>query len=205
MTRGARRGMIVVGVVLVGLVLIAFAVRRSRQPDAGSVLEMRLDGDIPEQSASDALSRLTGAAELTMLDYLEALRKARDDDRINGLLVRIERPNVGFARTQELRDAIRAFQEKGKWAVAWLETAGEFSPGNKEYYLATACGAIWLAPPGDVNLTGLRAEVPFLRGTLDLLGIYPDYDHIGRYKTAKNLFTDKAMDEAYRESMESLV
>ena len=38
---------------------------------------------------------------------------------------------------------------------------------------------IWLAPPGDINLTGLRAEVTFVRGALDKLKIVPDMDHIG--------------------------
>src|SRR5207247_7026566 len=99
-----------------------------------------------------------------------AARLARDRRRIEGLLVAIDGPGVGSARLQELRDAIVDFQKGGKWAVAYLETAGEFSPGNRDYYLATACGSIWLAPPGDINLTGLRAEVSFVRGTLDKLG-----------------------------------
>src|SRR5439155_533676 len=97
------------------------------------------------------------------------------------------------------------FQKGGKWAVAYLETAGEFSPGNRDYYLATACGSIWLAPSGDVNLVGMRAEPPFFRGTLDLLGIVPDMDHIGKYKSAMNTYTDKEMNEPFRESMEALV
>ena len=51
----------------------------------------------------------------------------------------------------------------------------------------------------------MRAEPPFIRGTLDLLGIVPDMDHIGKYKSAMNTYTDKEMNEAFRESMEALV
>ncbi|MBI4169167.1 MAG: signal peptide peptidase SppA [Acidobacteria bacterium] len=205
MTKGAKTGLIIVLVVVVVLVGAGFGARLARQPSAGSVLEMTLREDIPEQAATDPLARLFGGKRLTMRDYIEALRRARDDSRINGLLVTVDGPGVGFARTQELRDAILDFQSTGKWAVAYLETAGEFSPGNRDYFLATACGSIWLAPPGDINLTGIRASVPFIRGTLDKLGIYPDYDHIGKYKTAKNLFTDTSMTEAYRESMDKIV
>lgn len=205
MSRGGKIALVVVGIVIGSLVLVGVAARMARQPAPGSVLEVRFDGDIPEQTASDLLTRWMAGRELSLLDYLDALRRARDDNRIGGLLVVIDRPHVGFGRIQELRDAIRDFQSGGKPATCYLETAGEFSPGNKEYYLATACGSIWMAPPGDVNLTGIRAEVPFLRGTFDLLGIYPDYDHIGRYKTAKNLFTDTTMTDAYRESMDRLV
>lgn len=205
MSKGAKIGLIIVIVVVVGLVAAGFGARLARQPSAGSVLEIALHDAIPEQTASDPLARLFGGKPLTMRDYIEALRRARDDGRVNGLLVRVDGPDVGFAKAQELRDAILDFQSTGKWAVAYLETAGEFSPGNRDYYLATSCGSIWLAPPGDINLTGVRAQVSFLRGTLDKLGIYPDYDHIGKYKTAKNLFTDTTMTEAYRESMDKIV
>jgi protease-4 len=51
----------------------------------------------------------------------------------------------------------------------------------------------------------VRAEVPFVRGTLDKLDIYPDFDHIGKYKNAMNTYTDQAMNEPFREAMDALV
>jgi protease-4 len=205
MSRGAKIGFGIVAFVAAGLVTLVLMARAARQPESGSVLEIRLEGSVPEQAATDAVTRLLEGREVTLIDYLDLLRRARDDRRINGLLLVIDGPDIGFAKVQELRDAILDFQSGGKWAVAFLETAGEFSPGNQDYYLATACGSIWMAPPGDVFLTGLRGEAVFLRGTLDLLGIYPDYDHIGKYKTFKNLFTDTAMTPAYRESMDAII
>src|SRR2546422_6862165 len=205
MSKGGVRALLIVGFLVGGLVLVAFMLRMSSQPSKGSVLELVLDGDIPDHEPVDGLAQLFGGRKLTMRDYIEALRLARDDRRINGLLVAIDGPEVGTAKLQELRDAILDFQRKDKWAAAYLETAGEFSPGNRDYYLATACGSIWLAPPGDINLTGLRAEVSFVRGTLDKLGIVPDFDHIGKYKNAMNTITDTAMNDAYRESLDALV
>jgi protease IV len=205
MSKGAKRALFIVGILVAGLVTVAFLLRMSSQPSKGSVLELVLDDEVPDHVEVEGLAQFFGARKLTMRDYLEALRLARDDRRINGLLVSIDNPGVGSAKLQELRDAILDFQKKGKWAVAYLETAGEFSPGNRDYYLATACGSIWLAPPGDINLVGLRVEPPFVRGTLDLLGIIPDMDHIGKYKSAMNTITDKQMNEAFRESIEALV
>ena len=86
-----------------------------------------------------------------------------------------------------------------------METAGEFSPGNSAYYLASAFGSIWLAPPGDVNLTGLRAEIQFVRGVLDKLKVVPDMDHIGDYKNAMNFFTHKDLTSAHREAIDTLI
>ena len=205
MTKGGKTAFVVVGILVGGLVAVAFMVRMSQQPAKGSVLEMVLEGEVPDYVPVDGLARIFGGDELTMRDYVEALRLARDDSRINGLLVTIDGPEVGTGKRQELRDAISDFQRGGKWAAAYLETAGEFSPGNRDYYLATGCGRIWLAPPGDINLTGLRAEVPFIRGTLEKLDIVPDFDHIGKYKNAMNTITEKVMNEPHREAMDALV
>ncbi len=205
MTRAAKRGLLIVGIVVATLMVVSFAARLARRPARATVLEMFVEGEIPEQSAHDALTRFFGGDQLTLADHIEALSKAKRDDRISGLFLSVDRNDLGWGRTQELRDAIRDFRDSGKWAVAYLETAGEFSPGNKEYYLATACEAIWLAPPGDINLVGIRAEMPFLRGAFDKLDIYPDYDSIGKYKSAKDLFTDRTMTAAHRESMDRIV
>ena len=205
MTKGGKTALVIVGVLVGALVVVAFIVRRSQQPAQGSVLELTLRGDIPDYVPVSGLSQILGEPKLTMRDYVEALRLARDDQRIKGVLVAIDGPEVGSGRLQELRDALTDFQSGGKWAAAYLETAGEFSPGNRDYYLATACGRIWLGPSGDINLTGIRAEVPFVRGTLEKLDIVPDFDHIGKYKNAMNTITDKVMNEPHREAMDALV
>ncbi len=58
----------------------------------------------------------------------------------------------------------------------------------------------WVSPAGDVNLYGLLSVTPFLRGTLDKLGVYPDFDSIGKYKNAKDIYTEKTMTDAHREA-----
>ena len=205
MTKSTRRGMVIIGVIVVALMLIGFMARGARQPARGSVVEMHIEGEIPEWLGDESLSDLLGSKRLILRDYLEAIHRARDDERINGLLVTIDAPALGFARLQEVRDAILRFRESGKWATAYMETAGEFSPGNSAYYLASAFSSIWLAPPGDINLTGLRAEVTFVRGALDKLKIVPDMDHIGEYKNAMNFFTHKKMTTEHREAVDALL
>ena len=82
---------------------------------------------------------------------------------------------------------------------------GEFGPGNGAYYLATAFGEIYLQPSGDVGLTGILAEVPFVRGTLDKLGVTPRFGARAEYKNAVNTFTEKKLTEPHREAMTRLV
>ena len=104
-----------------------------------------------------------------------------------------------------MRDAIIAFRAKGKFAIVFADTFGEGGPGTRPYYLATACDEIWLQPLGEVNLTGLRSETPFLRGLLDKLGITASFEHREEYKTAMNSLTETAMTGPQREEVEALL
>jgi protease-4 len=205
MTKGGRTGLVIAVVLVAGLIGIGLVARAARQPESGSVLEIVLDDSVEEQSPTDPVGQIFGGRRLVLRDYVEALLRARGDGRINGLVVTIKTPSIGFAKIQELRDAIRRFHDAGKWTAAWTETAGEFGPGTGAYYLASACDTIWVAPSGDVNLTGIRSEVPFIRGALDKLKVYPDMDHIGKYKNAMNFYTDKSMTDAHREAMEAIL
>ena len=205
MTRSGRRGLIIAGVLVIGLLGIGLVARRAGQPRSGSVLEVVLDDPIADLAPENPFGVFFGGKPLATRDYIEAILRAKDDPRINGLLLTLKTPGAGFAKVQEIRQAIREFHDAGKWTVAWTETAGEFGPGTGLYYFATACETIWLAPPGDVNLTGLRAEVPFIRGALDKLKVYPDFGQRGKYKNAMNFFTHASMTEAHRESMEALL
>ena len=96
--------------------------------------------------------------------FLDAIETASSDPRVKVLLARVGDDELGLAKIQELRDAIAAFRAKGKFALAFADSFGEFGPGTRPYYLATAFDEIWLQPMGNVGLTGLYAEVAVLQG-----------------------------------------
>jgi len=62
-----------------------------------------------------------------------------------------------------------------------------------------------MMPSGYLMFTGLNAEVTFIKGTLDKLGVVADLEHIGDYKTASDLVTRDKMSEAHREVVNSLL
>src|SRR5262249_15372924 len=109
---------------------------------------------------------------------------------------------LGNAQVQELRDAVQRFRGKGKFALAFSETFGEFNYGNMAYYLATAFEQIWLQPSGDIGLTGILVEPMFVKGLLDKVGVKPHMDSRYEYKSAKNMFTETKMTPAHREATE---
>src|SRR5258708_9942761 len=94
-----------------------------------------------------------------------------------------------MAQTQEIRDAVQRFRAHKKFAVAYAETFGEFGPGNGAYYLATAFDQIYLQPSGDVGLTGIIMESPFIKGTISKLGVTFHGDHRYDFKTHLNIYT----------------
>src|ERR1700746_2392746 len=169
------------------------------------ILSVDLTQGLAEGSHEDRLLRLLVGAEPTLRDVLDGIETASGDPRVKVLLARVGEDELGLAKIQELRDAIAAFRAKGKFALAFADSFGEFGPGTRPYYLATAFDEIWLQPMGNLGLTGLYAEVPFFRGTLDLLGIAPEFEHREEFKTAINSLTETKMTAPHREEVDALL
>jgi protease-4 len=192
--------MFVAGVIAVG------GLRSSVTPLPGNIiLTADLTRELPEGSTEDPLRRLIFGGTPTLRDTLDAIEAAGNDTRVKVLLVRVGEDEIGFAKIQEIRDAVAGFRAKGKLALAFADSFGEFGPGTRPYYLASAFDEVWLQPLGNVGLTGLYADSPFLKGTLDILGIVPEFDHREQYKTAMNILTENKMTAAHREEVEALL
>jgi protease IV len=191
---------------VVGVVLLATGMKPRFTPLAENIiLNVDLTRGLAEGAHEDRLLRLLLGAEPTLRDVLDAIETASGDPRVKGLLARVGEDELGLAKVQELRDAVAAFRTKGKFALAFADSFGEFGPGTRPYYLATAFDEIWLQPMGNVGLTGLYAEVPFFRGTLDLLGVAPEFDHREEFKTAINSLTETKMTPPHREEVDALL
>ncbi|HWK48057.1 MAG TPA: signal peptide peptidase SppA [Stellaceae bacterium] len=199
----ATIGLLVVVVVGVGIALALTYRGKAPEVAANTVLELDFDKPVTDGAERQPLSRLLGGGGTTLPRVLETLRRAGTDDRVKGVIARVGNGGMGIAQIQELRDAIKAFRAKGKFAIAYAESFGEGGPGTGSYYLATAFDDIWLQPLGGVGLTGIRSEAMFLRGTLDKLGVVPRLDHREDYKTAMNMVTETGLTPAHRESLES--
>lgn len=169
------------------------------------VLTADLNRGLAAGASQEPLSELVFGDKPTLRDFLDALDRAGDDARVKALYVHIGDDALALASCQEVRDAIRDFRAKGKFAIAFSESFGEFGPGTRPYYVATAFDEIWLQPLGSVGLIGLHAQIPFFRGTLDRLGIRPSFAHREQYKTAMNSLTESAMTPPQREEVESLL
>ncbi len=186
---------------VVALVMVVYGLRHKKAVPAKTILEVNLESALSEDGPDDPVAKLSGNSKPDLHDLTFALERAEGDPRVVGLVARIGAAKVGIAQVQELRDAVMRFRKKGKFALAFSETFGEFNTGGSAYYLATAFDEVWLQPSGDVGLVGFALEAQFVRGTLDKLGIVPRMDHRYEYKAAMNMFTETKFTPAHREEM----
>lgn len=169
-------------------------------PD-GVILEFDLQTVPAETAGFDPLTFITGGGRALLLaDAVAAIHRAADDDRVAGLIARVQLSAAPAGPVQELRDAIAAFTAR-KPSVAWAETY----PGTLAYYLASAFTEVWLQPSGTVGLVGFATNALFLRDALDKAGIEAQFITRGEYKSAVNVFTEDHYTDAHREADSRLI
>ena len=126
-----------------------------------------------------------------------SIKRLKRDKRVSGVVLKINGLSVGWAKVQELRDAILSLRNDGrKEVICFLE-----SGGNAEYMLACAGDKILLVPSGALMLNGLAAEVMFLKGLLKKVGVEADMLQIGEYKSATEPYERQNMSKAHREEV----
>src|SRR5512140_304982 len=109
-----------------------------------TTLALDLRGEIVEQNPSNLVSRfLHEGQKPTMREILLNLEKAAADSRINGIVVKLQSPEIGWAKAEELRDGIARFRKSGKKVYCFM-VAGSL----RDYYVSTACEKIYMQPVG---------------------------------------------------------
>ncbi|KAK0575753.1 hypothetical protein LWI29_006448 [Acer saccharum] len=155
--------------------LIAYPWERVRK---GSVLKMTLRGQISDQLKSRFSSGLS------LPKICENFIKAAYDPRVSGIYLHIESLNCGW----------------GKFIIGYVPACGE-----KEYYLACACEELYAPPSAYFSLYGLTVQASFLGGVLEKVGVEPQVQRIGKYKSAGDQLTRKTMSEENCEMLTALL
>ncbi|OVA12529.1 Peptidase S49 [Macleaya cordata] len=171
--------------------LFAYPWERVRK---GSVLSMKLRGQISDQLKSRFSSGLS------LPQICENFRKAAYDPRIAGIYLQIEPLNCGWGKAEEIRRHILDFRKSGKFIVAYVPVCQE-----KEYYIGSACGELYFPPSAYFALYGLTVQSSFLGGVFENVGIEPQVQRIGKYKSAGDQLTRKSMSEENCEMLTALL
>lgn len=182
-------------VLVLGLVLV-MKLKGDVKVESGSVLVQTIAGSITDYAPPSA-GMPFGSDPETHTSIMENLEKARYDKRIEAVVLRLGSPAIGFAMIDELRERIDQLRESGMPVWAYTETLN-----GGALALGGACDSLFLMPGGYVSLRGFRAERPFLKGTMDKLGIRPNFHQIEKYKAAGEILRRTEMSPGSRENVD---
>ncbi|MBW2497514.1 MAG: signal peptide peptidase SppA [Deltaproteobacteria bacterium] len=204
-TSSKIRILVLLAVLVLGGMLVArlFTGPASVQIAEKSTLVVDLAGNYVEAPAASPLARLAGDQTRPFIGLLSLLRMAERDDRIATVVLRIQPLQIGWAKAEEIREAIGRLRAAGRHTVAQLEIAS-FS-ANREIYVASAADEIFVTPGATLPLVGLAAEYLFLGGLMEKIGVEFDVAKAGRYKSAVEAYAERSMSEAAREMANSLL
>ncbi|MDJ0852966.1 MAG: S49 family peptidase [Myxococcota bacterium] len=188
--------------VLLILLLIFFA-PSGPTVKPGSVLVVDVSGRYVEQPGASLVGRLLGADRRPFVSLLSELEKARRDDRLSAVLLRIRRTDMRWGMAQEVRDAIRDLRDSGRRTLAYLETGG--LGANIEYFMASAADELVISPSTQSPVIGLSAQYLFFGGLWEQLGAGVEALGSGEYKSAAETLSGTEMSEAHREMATSLL
>jgi protease-4 len=174
-------------ILLLGLFLLilvsAFGERVLIPGTAALVIAPR--GTLVDQLSGDALDRALARAqgaplrETLVRDVIDALRSARDDDRIKAVVLDLdELTGGGLSKLQEIAVELRRFKESGKPVIA----VGD-GYTRDQYYLAAQADNVYMHPMGLVLVDGYSRFLPYYKSLLEK--VYVDYNvwTVGEYKS----------------------
>ena len=166
----------------------------------GSAVEIDLALAFPEESLFGLGGPFFGYETLTFRDLLGGISRAKEDSRIEKLLLHVRPTGLGWGHAAELRDHLMDFKSSGKSLVAFVEYGS-----NRDYFLASAADEIFLHPRTVLDLRGVRAQAMFVRGALDKIGVEAEFERFAAYKDAPDMFLRDEMSPESREAIEGLV
>ena len=161
------------------------------------MLEIELTREVEEAASGHPLFR---GETLALYEITEAIRRASLDSAIAGLLVRLDGPDIGWAKAESLHHAIRRFRDSGKPSLSVLSRGG-----NSAYLVAAAAGQVALDPGSSLDLHALASESFFLKDLLGEIGVEPELDSIGEFKSSGEMFSRRESSEANRLQTEEIL
>ncbi len=166
---------------------------------------LTIDGPIPEQPLSPTLSDPFQFGKMTLYKTINTLDRAKDDDRVKGLVISIKSGGLSLTSIQELRNAIKRFKNTGKFVEIYTTSFGDFGNATGLYYLSSAATKIWMQPICSLSFTGINASMPFLKNALLKFGVQTDFYQRKEYKSAFEMFTHADITPANKIMMTELI
>lgn len=192
--------------VLIGLSAVSGLKKKEKKSIAdGSVLHLKLNSVITDQAPSEDLAffnQLSGdiSAPMGLISLVERIKVAAKDSKIKGIFLDLSFFEAGYAKADELHDAMTEFRKSGKFIYAYSDFYY-----NNTYYLASAADKVFMNPQGEMLFNGLVSDVTFFKGALEKLGVEVQVVRRGKFKGAVEPFTRDNLSEENRAQIQSYI
>ena len=180
-----RRLLLACGSVALLLVVAVQPLRAEPEKKTGTakpaVIPVFRLGGLSESPGDEDFS-FSGPASVSLKDVVARMKKAADDPAVKAVVV-FPTGGVGHAQIEELRQVMAQIRAAGKEIYAHCD-----SMAMGQFVLASGASRLSVVPTGDLWITGLNGESPYLRKLLDMLDVKPDFLTCGAYKSAAETF-----------------
>lgn len=165
------------------------------------VLGLDLRNGLAESEYPSPWQEFFGDSEISTRQAVMAIFDAAIDDRVQGLLLRVDSSPLGLAQAQELRQAMLYFRSFDKKIHVFADSFGIEAQSPNAYVVAAAADEIWMQPSGDWAMLGFLWQVPYLQPLLARLGIKAEFLTREEYKSAMHSFTQTGMSAAEKSAI----
>ncbi len=195
---------IVIVLIFIGIVAASTS-REAPEVKENSILLAKFSSPITDRADDNPFTKFLSGNPLAddmmgLNQILKNLKKAKSDENIKGIFLKLRNVPAGITTLSEVREALLDFKKSGKFIYAYADAYTQ-----KSYYLASVADSIFMTPEGMFLFTGLSAEATFYKNALDKLGIEMQVIKHGSYKSAAESFTRTDLSEANREQIAGYV
>ncbi len=159
-----------------------------------------LDNEPSDPFADMSFMNMNIEKVIGLNDLLENIKKAKTDDNIDGIFLKLSSINAGISTVEEIRNALIDFKESGKFIISHSDAYSQ-----KTYYLASIADEVYLTPEGGMQFFGLSAQIMFFTKMFKKFGIEPVIIRHGKFKSAVEPFMLEKMSEANREQLSTFI
>lgn len=167
-----------------------------------SILMLDLNQPLIEQTQDEPFSALSADINSTLglNDVLNAIRDAQTNKNIKGIYIRTGVCPMGWASLQEMRAALDAFKQSGKFIVSYGEICDQ-----KSLYISSVSKEHFMNPAGGLEFNGLSITGTFFKSTLDKLEVETEAFHCGQYKGAYEPYKLEKYSDPNRYQLQTLL
>ena len=144
-------------------------------------------------------ARGAGSAETLLKDVIDAIDAAKDDDRVQLLVLDLNSfSGAGLTKLQDMAEAITNFKTSGKKVIAISDFYGQDA-----YYLAAHADEVIVNEMGEILIEGFGRGRMYFKEGIDKLGLDVNIFKVGTFKSAVEPFELNGMSEYAKEANEN--